>query len=245
MYKQSNQSIMMEDPDNPPHQGAFPVWSRVFTKPNQQTFVEITAHPDATAKNAYIWVFAAGTLSGLINSFTRLALGMTLLRQTMPEIDQMPGFSMGFGIGGILGAICAAPLAGILSVIGFAISVALIHWVARFLGGQANFDRIAYAFGAITTPIMVISAFLVPVSSLIPYASFCTLPALLLLGLYVVFLQVTAVKSVHGFGWLEAAIAVFLPVILLIFLCAFAVMGIMNALGSSVNDILQQLQQGL
>jgi hypothetical protein len=244
MYKQSNQNMMMDDPDRPPHQGAFPVWSKVFTKPNQQSFLDITTHPDATAKNAYIWVFAAGTLSGLIGSLTQLVLGVTALRQAMPEINQLPGFSTGFGIGGILGAICAAPLAGIFSVIGFAISVALIHWVARFLGGQGNFDKIAYAFGAITAPVMVVSAFLVPVNA-IPYASYCILPLSLLMGLFTIYLQMTAVKAVHGFGWLESAIAVFLPVILVVFLCAFTVLGIMKTLGSSATDIFQQIQQGL
>jgi hypothetical protein len=240
MSSQSNQRRMMDDPDRPPPQGAFPVWSKVFTKPNQQTFLEITDHPDATARNAYIWVFVAGTFSGLISSFTQLILGISALRQVLPQIDARPGYTMGFGIGGMLSAICTAPLAGVASVIGFAISVALIHWVARFLGGQGNFDRLAYAFGAITTPVMVISAFLVPVNA-IPMAAFCTLPVLLVLGLFVVYLQITATKAIHTFGWLEAAIAVFLPVILIVLLCGFLVVGVLGSLGPSINDIFQQM----
>lgn len=244
MNSQSNQPWTVDDPDRPPPQGAFPVWSKVFTKPNQQTFLEITAHPDATAKNAYIWVFVAGTFSGLVGSLVQLFVGITALRQVMPELNQSPGFSAGFGIGGFLSAICTAPIAGVISVISFAISVALIHWVARFLGGQGSFDKIAYVFGAISAPVMVVSAFLLPVNA-IPYASFCTLPVSLLLALYVIYLQVTAVKSVHGFGWLEAVIAEFLPVILLVFLCAFAVLGIMRSLGPSINDIFRQIAPSL
>jgi hypothetical protein len=40
------------DPDYPASQGAFPVWSKVYTKPSEQTFVEITQHPEARAKSA-------------------------------------------------------------------------------------------------------------------------------------------------------------------------------------------------
>jgi Yip1 domain len=129
-------------------------------------------------------------------------------------------------------------------VIGFAISVALIHWVARFLGGQGTFDKISYAMAAITAPLTLISAFLIPVNA-IPYASFCTIPILLLLSLYALYLELTAVKSVHRFGWLESAIAVFLPVMLIVFLCGFMVVGVMRTLGPSINDIFQQMQQAL
>jgi hypothetical protein len=244
VYNQPNQRRMMDDPDRPPPQGAFPVWSKVFTKPSQQTFLEITAHPDATARNAYIWVFIAGTFSGLVTSVVRFVVSMSAIQQAMPEFDQTPGFRMGLGMGGLLSTICSAPLTGLFSVIGFAISVALIHWVARFLGGQGNFDRLAYAFGAISAPLTIVSGFLVPFYA-IRFAAFCIVPLLLVLGLYAIYLQITAVKAVHGFGWLEAAIAEFLPVILLGFVCAFTAVGIMKAIGPSINDIFQRLQPAL
>lgn len=244
MYNQSDQARMMDDPDRPPPQGAFPVWSKVFTKPTPQTFLDITAHPDATARNAYIWVFIAGTFSGLIYSVVQFAIGMTALRQAVPDLNQVPGLGTGVGIGGIVGVICSAPLTGVFSVLGFMISSALIHWIARFLGGQGAFDKLAYAFGAITAPVTIITALLIPVNA-IPFASFCTLPVMIVLGLFVAFLEIAAVKAVHGFGWLEAAIAVFLPIVLLVFLCAFAVVGVMKVLGPSINDILQQIQRGM
>jgi hypothetical protein len=244
MNTQSSQHRMIDDPDRPPPQGAFPVWSKVFTKPNPQTFLEITEHPDATARNAYIWVFMAGTFSGLVTGVLRFALGMTALNQAVPDINQIPGFRFGLGVGGIFGIVCSAPLTGVFSVIGFAISVALVHWVARFLGGQGNFDKMAYSLGAITAPITIVTAVLVPVYA-IPYAGYCVLPFSFLLGIYVIYLQAAAVKGVHGFGWLEAVIAVLLPVILIVFACGFAVIGLMRVLGPSINDIFQQIQPNL
>jgi hypothetical protein len=240
MYGQSRQPGMMDDPDRPPPQGAFPIWRKVFTKPLPQTFLEITQHPDATARNAYVWVFLAGTFSGLVSGVLRFALSMTALRQAAPQLNQFPGLSAGIGFGGIVGTLCAAPLAGVFSVIGFAINTALIHWIARFLGGQSTFDKMAYSYGAITAPLTILAAIFVPFYA-IPYASFCALPILLVAGLFAIYLQIAAVKGVHGFGWLEAVIAVFLPVILLGFMCAFVVLGIMKTLGPSFNDLIQGL----
>src|SRR5919109_2538951 len=114
MNYQSQQSVMA-DPDFPPSQGALPIWTKVFTKPTEQTFLEITGHPEAKAKAAYIWVFIVGTLSGLINSLTQLVLSLAGLQQAAPEFGQIPGAS------GMLGA------AGLLSVTGFALGVAIVH----------------------------------------------------------------------------------------------------------------------
>lgn len=235
-------SSMTADPDYPPSQGALPVWSKVFTRPREQTFVEITGHPEATAKAAYIWVFIAGTLSGLINSVTQFVLGLLELQQVAPDFGQVPGMTGILGTAGLLGAVCGAPIAGLFSVIGFAIGVAIVQATARFFGGQGSFDRLAYAFGAITVPFTLISAFMVPLNA-IPLAAFCTLPVLLGLSLYVLFLEVTAIKAVHGFSWGESIAALLLPTILLLMLCGLTFLVVMRAAGPSINEIFQQLQQ--
>lgn len=233
---------LMADIDPPVSQGAFPVWKKVFTKPNVQTFVEITSHPEATAKAAYIWVFLAGTLSGLINGVTRLVLTFAGLQQAAPDLGQVPGVVTAFRFGGVLGVVCGAPLTGVFSVIGFAIGVAIVQATARFFGGQGTFDKLAYAFGAIAVPFSIISALVAPLN-VIPFVAFCTLPALLLLGLYVLFLEMTAIKAVHQCGWGEAAAILFLPAVLIAMLCGVAFLGLMKMAGPSINDILHQLQR--
>src|SRR5262245_49166837 len=188
------------DPDYPAPQGAFPVWSKVYTKPTEQTFIEFTEHPEAKARSAYIWVFLAGALSGLINSVTQFIVTLATLKQSTPDLPTEAGSV--FGVMGLLSAVCTAPITGAFAVIGFALSVALVHATARFFGGQGTFDKLAYAFGAITVPVSVFSAFLIPLNT-IPYVSFCTLPLLLILGLYILFLELTAVKAVYRCGWGE------------------------------------------
>lgn len=240
MNTPSNKS-MMEDPDYPAPQGAFPVWSKVFTKPGEQTFLEITSHPEARARTAYIWVFIAGTLSGLINSLTNLVVTYAQLQNLAPEAGGSPG---AFGAAGLITAICLAPVTGLLSVAGLAIGVAIVHTAARFLGGQGTFDKLAYAFGAITVPVTVISAFMIPLNA-IPFVVFCTIPVLLALSIYALYLEVAAIKAVHRFGWGEAAGALFLPSILIGLVCGVIVLLGLRAIGPSINEILQQIQQGM
>jgi hypothetical protein len=235
-------SRMMADPDYPPTQGAFPVWSKVFTRPGEKTFLEITDHPEAKAKSAYIWVFIVGTLTGLINSLVQFIGTLIGLQQAVPDIGQTPGLSGVLGTTGLLGAICGAPIAGLFSVLGFAIGVAIVHATARFFGGQGSFDKLAYAFGAIAVPVSVISGVIAPLN-IIPFAVFCTLPALIVLILYSLFLETAAIKAVHRFSWGEAAAALLLPTVLLSLLCGVAFLALMRIAGPYFNEIFQQLQQ--
>lgn len=233
---------MMADPDFRAPQGALPVWTKVFTKPSERTFLEITDHPEAKAKSAYIWVFLAGTLSALVSSLVQFIGTMVGLQQIAPDIGQIEGLPQVMGTAGLLGAVCGAPLAGLFSVIGFAIGVAIIHATARFFGGQGSFDQLAYAFGAIVAPLSLITA-AVTLLNIIPFAALCTLPLILILGVYALVLEVAAIKAVHRCGWGEATAALLLPAILIGLLCGFAFLLLMKTAGPSINEILQQLQQ--
>ncbi len=71
-----------------------------------------------------------------------------------------------FGVGTV---ICGAPVAAVFSVIGFAIGAALVQWVAKLFGGTGSFEKLAYAFSAITVPYSVVTAVLTTVR----YHTFC------------------------------------------------------------------------
>jgi hypothetical protein len=235
--------ILMSDLDRPPDllsksQGAFPVWSKVYTQPSERTFLEIISHPEARAKSAYIWVFLAGTFSAIVNSMVQ----MIVVGQAAPALGQYPMLSTVMKFGGILGVVCGAPIAGLFSVIGFAVSVGIVQLTAKFFGGQGSFDRLAYAFGAITVPFTLISALLLPLNA-IPFVSFGTLPVMVLLALYVFYLQLAAVKAVHACNWGEAAAILILPAILIVMLCGASFLFTMKAASPQLMDLLQQIQQ--
>lgn len=242
MNYQSNRLRMMEDPDRPPPQGAFPVWSKVFTNPSEKTFVEITEHPEAQAKAAYSWVFVAGTLVTLIASL----LQSVIIRVVSPELGQMPQLPGGaFGLFsaslGILSMLCLSAVSGIFSVAGFALGVALVNVAASSFDGRGTFDKLAYAFGAIAVPATMISAFIGPLSA-IPVVMYCTVPLLIGLTIYVLILQATAIKAVHRFGWGQAIISLFLPSILIVLLCGCGVAALVALAGP---EILRQMPQSM
>jgi hypothetical protein len=237
----SSNEALVEDP-NYTSQGAFPVWIKVFTKPGEQTFLDITAHPEARARAAYIWVYVVGTLSALIGSLTQFVAALIGLRAAMPDIGEIQGLPAVVGVGGLLSAVCSAPLAGLFSVAGFAFGAAIVHATAKFFGGEGQYDKLAYAFGAIAAPFSIVSGLMAPLY-VIPIVGFCAVPILLGVGIYVLYLQVAAIKAVHRLGWGESAGALFLPGILISLLCAVLFVALWRMVGPSLNDILQQLQQ--
>jgi hypothetical protein len=203
-------------------------WIAAFTKPNEGTFAKIAAQPGATTSKAFLWVFVAS----LITSFASLVAqaanfggGMGFLRQYLPpEIarDLPLGGAPSFGFGTV---ICGTPVAAVFAVIGFAIGVALIQWVAKLFGGIGSFEKLAYAFSAITVPYSVVAAVLL-LLGIIPFVGILTGLVSFALSIYVIVLEVFAVKAVNRLDTGKAVGAVLLPVVVIFLLvCCCVVLG--------------------
>ena len=222
-------------PNTPPSSGTpgpagwLSVWIKAITQPNEQTFVDITEHPDMSAKTAYIWIFLAGTFSGVIQAIAQAistATGLNALSQ-IPGLEQyMPQTSGGggFAFGALVGGICAAPFVGLLSIVFFSLIVAIIQWVAKLFGGTGTYEKLLYAFAAISVPFTIISSIFVLFSA-IPYVGICTGIISIGLSIYVLVLQVMAVKAINRFGWGQAAGSVFIPGCVVFIVCACVVGG--------------------
>lgn len=221
--------------NTPPSSGAsgpagwLSVWVKAITQPNEQTFVDITESPDMKAQTAYIWVFIAGTISGIIQAIAQAistATGLNALSQ-IPGLEQyLPQTSGGggFAFGALVGGICASPFVGLLSVLFFALLVAIIQWIAKLFGGTGTYDKLLYAFAAISVPFTIISSLFVLFSA-IPFVGICTGIISLGLSIYALVLQVMAVKAVNRFGWGPAAGSVFIPGCVVFILCACVIGG--------------------
>lgn len=226
--------------------GWLPVWIKAVTKPNEQTFTEITDHPDASTRTAFIWVFIAGTVSGIVQAILQAIYAAT---GTMPQLP-IPGLEQftqsGGGDAGTVGvtllvSLCLSPLAGVVSVIFFAIGTAIVQWIAKLFGGAGSFEKLAYAFAAITVPVTLISALLTLLGA-IPFVGLCFGIVSLGLGIYAVVLQVMAVKGVNRFGWGAAIGSVFIPgFVVFIFLCFIVFTGL-TLLSPLLGDLFQGLQ---
>jgi len=56
---------------------------------------------------------------------------------------------------------------GGIGVLEFILAIALVQWVAKLFGGTGTFDKLAFIFGAIFAPMMLISG-MISVLILIP-----------------------------------------------------------------------------
>lgn len=221
--------------------GWFAVWIKAVTQPNEQTFVDITEHPDMSARTAYIWIFLVGTLSGIIQAIAsaiRVATGVGSQLQQIPGIGEYFPQSTGGGGGvaiALVGGICASPFAGLLSVLFFALIVAIIQWIAKLFGGKGTYDKLLYAFAAISVPFTIVSTIFALLSA-IPFVGICLGVISFGLGIYALVLQVMAVKAINRFGWGEAAGSVFIPGCVVFILCACVVGGSAALLIPMIRD---------
>ncbi len=236
-------SEQMNAPMLPPPAGVsawLSTWREAITRPNEQTFARIAQSPQAKLTTALLWIFLTSLLSSFLASLVQGVMVRQVLQNTDFGIEQ-------FGAGTanpLVATICGAPIAAVISTVIFAVFVGIVQLVAKMFGGRGTFDQLAYAIGAIIAPFYLVSGFLTLLSA-IPYVGLCFGLLSLIALLYVVVLEVTAVKGVNQFGWGQAAGSVLLP--FLGFFCCLAVVvaGLVSVLGPVFQDVIDQINPTL
>jgi hypothetical protein len=221
-------------------------WIAAVTKPNASTYEQIVAQPGATAGKAFLWVFVASILTSLASLIAQAVSfgGQSMMQQFLPpelarELPIGAAPSIGFA-----GVICGAPVGAVFAVLFFAIGVALVQWVAKLFGGTGTFDKLAYAFSAITVPVSVVSAVLA-IIGIIPFVGILTGLISFGLGIYAIVLQVLAVQAVNGLDMLKAVGAVLLPgLVIFIFICCCVALGL-TLLGPAIGEVFEGINQSL
>ena len=233
----------MNEPTNapmlPPPSGVsewVSVWRDALTKPSDLTFARIAQSPNAKLTTALLWVF----LGSLVNYLLSLPSQGAMMRQIM----QNPQFGgQGFpeaASGGLLTAICGAPIGAVVQVVLFVIVTGIIQLLAKMFGGGGTFEQLAYAFAAIVTPFYLIGGVLGLLSA-VPFVVYCTGILGLALLLYVVVLEVMAVKGVNRFGWGQAIGSFLLPVFAVVCCLSVVVGAIFSALAPQLQDIFNSI----
>lgn len=215
--------------------GWFSTWMDAVTKPNEQTFAAMAASPNAKMSTAFLWVF----LGSLVNFFVAtLMQGVIMARFAHQfDLDGLPRTLMG---GGFLSVVCGAPIGAITSVVFFALFTGVVQWVAKMFGGKGTFEQLAYVFAAISLPVTLVSSLLTLLAA-IPYFGACFGLLGLVLAIYVIVLEVTAIKGVNQFGWGEAVGAFFLPGIVLFCCMAAVIAGLVSLLIPVIRDVVPQI----
>ena len=216
--------------------GWFSVWMSAVTKPNEQTYAEIANSPDVKATTAYLWVFIGGGVSYFLASLVPNVAFRQLLQQYGGGQFQLGGGGIGARL---ITLICGAPIGAVILTVVFAVVVAIVQFLAKSFGGRGTFDQLAYTFAAIYTPFALVSGVLSLLGA-IPYIGYCFSFISLLALLYMVVLQVMAVKVVNQFGWGQAAGSYFLPVLVLFCCLGVAAIGIGTAVAKAIGTTFNQ-----
>ena len=227
----------MNTPMLPPPSGVsewFSVWRDALTRPSEQTFARIAQSPNAKSTTAFLWIF----LGSLVNFFLASLVQGAMMRQMMQNSDLgLEGIPAG---GGLVAAICGAPIGAVISVVMFAIVVGIVQFIAKMFGGVGTFDQLAYSIAAIVTPFYVVSAVLTLLAA-IPAVGWCFGILGLLAGLYVLVLEVMAVKGVNRFGWGQALASLLLPVFAVACCIAAVIAGLASMLAPQFQDIFNSI----
>jgi len=206
------------------------VWRDAITRPSDETFARIAQSPNARSTTAFLWIF----LGSLVNFFLASLVQGRLMSQMMQNSDLGVDIPSGAG-GGLLTAICGAPIGAIISVVLFALVVGVVQLIAKMFGGVGTFDQLAYAIAAIVAPFYLVSGVLTLLSA-IPFAGFCFGILGFVAALYVLVLEVMAVKGVNRFGWGQAAASLLLPIFAIACCLAVAVGSVLSILAPQFMD---------
>lgn len=242
----------MNDQNNPPMSpeppgfaGWFSIWLNAVTKPSEQAYSALSESTDAQTNNrAFTWVFLAGTVSAIISGILQALLQLAGLAPQMPGLSDLVGSAPRSAIGSLGIALCTSPVAGAFAVLFFAIFVGVVQWVAKMFKGTGTFSQLAYVTAAISVPFTLVSSLITPFVTLGP-VGYCFSAVSLLLGLYGMYLQLLAVKSVNRFGWGEAAGAYFLPLLFFICFCACVTFGLISILAPAISETFNQITPNL
>jgi hypothetical protein len=192
------------------------IWGKALTRPSEQTFVEIASSPNAKATTAYLWVFVAS----LIQIFLVALVQSQLVGTYADQYGLGDAFGDRSSLASILiGAICGAPIGAAVTTLVFAISVFIIQWIAKMFGGTGTADQLAYSMAAVVAPYSIISG-IVSLFAAVPYVGFCFSAILVIASIYILVLEVMAVKAVNQISWGAAIGSLLIPGLVIGFICA-------------------------
>lgn len=216
------------------------VWRDAITKPSDQTFARIVQSPNAKLTTALLWVFLGSLVNALFGSLVQGPIVRQIMQNSGLSGSELPGMAGR----GLIAVLCGAPIGAVISVVLFVVVVGIVQLIAKMFGGRGTFEQLAYAIAAIVVPFTLINS-LFTLLAAIPYVVYCAGIVSFLLLIYVVVLEVMAVKGVNQFGWGQAAASLLLPFLVLCCCLSLGVIGILRALGPGISDIFNSIQQSL
>ena len=217
MNEQSPQS--MPQPGKP--MSWIQTWIAAVRNPREQTYTMIADAPGASAGKAYLWVALVAAISTILNIL----------------------FQAGSGSNPSGWLCCFIPAAPVGAILGLMIQAGIVRFTIKSFRAPVSFQKIAYVFGAIATPVSLAAGIL----ALFYLGDNTRVIAFLMgipLGLYALFLQILAVKAMARLSWGKAVAAALSPAILGIILIGMLVV-VLLLLGPVVQRNFQMINSQL
>ncbi|MGE5252265.1 MAG: YIP1 family protein [Bacteroidota bacterium] len=216
-----------------PAEPIFQKWMTALTRPNETTYAAMAAAPEAKASTGYLWYFIGSLVVTLLGAAVQQPLMRNMLQQAGQNVD------LGNPVAYLL---CGAPIAAVISTIFFAIGTAIIQWIASLFGGRGTNNQLVYVFSNILTPYLFVSGVLTLLAA-IPFVGWCFGLVSLAGVLYILVLEIMAVKGVNRIDWGPAIAAVLIPGLVILFACICLFAGLFALLYPAIRQSIPQLQQ--
>lgn len=156
-------------------------WSKALAGP-RDTFAPLMHDTNASINRAFSWIAAASAVIMIL--FVALVQRDAINNMDLAQIYGFPAL------------LCAVPGGAVVGLALFALYTGITHGLAKVLGGSGIYERLAYIYAAYTAPLLVVVVLLTITGYVLP----------LILGLYILVLNVFAVRAVYRMGWVQAVV---------------------------------------
>lgn len=187
------------------------VWVQAVIRPVPQTYQALLRDPKVTLNRGWMWVFITGFVTSAISVFWQVLAGGNALVAFVGPL-RLTLSATGLSICAII------PLLSVVALAAVAVWSVGLHIIGDLLGGSGDYNDLAYLISSQFPLLGMVNASMIgaPVPGGLVNA---------IILIYSLGLQVSAVKTVHRFGWMEAIATLIIQFILIpgIILCWFLV----------------------
>lgn len=214
-------------------------WLKAVTRPSEQTYRAIAASPSASLGRALLWVFVAALPEMIVYFLVQGSLQSDMQQATGGSGALLPSG----GVSPLL-VVCGAPAAAAAMLLSFLVSSGITHGVAHLFSGRGTYGQWAYAMSAIFVPMALVSTVLLAFQALGTAVALCMAAISMILALYVIVLQVIAIKAVQQISWGGAVVSI-IAIPALLFCISCAIIGVLMLMGPAIGNVFSSINQSL
>jgi hypothetical protein len=195
----------------------YEVWLDVWMHPGEEAFRGILKEQNHSATRGFIWVAVTSLILAVASIIGYVPVFRSITSQfgNLPNMDLFTGSIVTYGI-------CSIILTPIWAIIALAITSGIFHLISRLFGGSGSYSDVVFCLAAVTAPAYIISGIIS-----IPSFLLLNLPAIgwlvaiffsilaVIVAVYVIVMNVNAVRGAEQIGTWQAILTIFLPVIVI------------------------------